>query len=146
MSSALRIALTLTDGLFIAYWTLAVLSVLGWVTIPDAWLYAEANNPRVVAWNWSFFPLDIAFSVTGILAIRYAGLQHSAWRPWALISLVLTMVAGTMAVGYWTLLQEFDWLWFLPNLALMLWPLAFLPQLISDMTNTSDATIDSGQP
>ncbi len=116
------------------------------MTISDAGLYAEADNPRVVAWNWSFFPLDIAFSVTGILAIRYAGLQHSAWRPWALISLVLTMVAGTMAVGCWTLLQEFDWLWFLPNLALMLWPLAFLPQLISDMTNTSDATIDSRQP
>jgi hypothetical protein len=45
------------------------------VTISDAGLYAEADNPRVVAWNWSFFPLDIAFSLTGILAVRYAGFQ-----------------------------------------------------------------------
>jgi hypothetical protein len=56
------------------------------------------------------------------------------------------MVAGTMAAGCWTLLQEFDWLWFPPNLASILWPLAFPAQLISDMTNASDARIDSGQP
>ena len=56
------------------------------------------------------------------------------WRPLALISLILTMVAGGMAVGYWTLLGEFDPAWYLPNLALLLWPLAFLPGLMRDLS------------
>lgn len=48
-------------------------------------------------------------------------------------------------MGYRTFLREFNWLWCLPNLALMLWPLAFLLKLISDLTDTSEFAIDNGQ-
>jgi hypothetical protein len=51
----------------------------------------------------------------------------------AMISLCLTFVAGLMAIGYWTILGEFDPAWYLPNLALAVWPLFFLPGLLNDI-------------
>jgi len=135
MPRSLAFALTVTDWLFIAYWMASGLDKLGLVHVPADLLYANAHDPRVVAWNWSFFPLDIAFSVVGLAAVRASRRGRPVWRPLALISLVLTMVAGGMAVSYWTLLGEFDPAWFLPNLALLLWPLAFLPGLIGPLAS-----------
>ena len=56
-----------------------------------------------------------------------------AWRPLALLSLAFTMAAGAMAVGYWLILGEIEPTWLIPNLLLVLWPLAFLPGLIRDL-------------
>ncbi|MDP3853779.1 DUF5360 family protein [Phenylobacterium sp.] len=134
MSRSLAAALAITDLLFLAYWSLALLSQVGAVAIPADLMYAGYEDARVVAWNWSFFPLDLAFSVTGLLAVRAARRGDPAWRPLALISLTLTVVAGLMAVGYWAILREFDPAWFLPNLALAAWPFAFLPGLVCDLT------------
>jgi hypothetical protein len=131
MSKSLRLALSITDIVFLAYWFVSALHLAGLLPIPADWLYADADSPRVVAWNWSFFPLDLAFSLTGLAAVRYAGNGNPIWKPLTLISLVLTMVAGGMAVGYWALLGEFDLLWFLPNLALLVWPLLFLGRVIA---------------
>jgi hypothetical protein len=86
-----------------------------------------------VAWNWSFLPVDLAFSILGLAAVRAARRGNPIWRPLALLSLAFTMVAGGMAVSYWTLLGEFDPSWFLPNLALVIWPLFFLPGLVRDL-------------
>jgi hypothetical protein len=108
--------------------------VAGLVQIPQAWLYANADEPRVVAWNWSFLPLDLAFAVTGLAAVRHAERQHPGWRIYAVISLVLTMVAGGMALTYWTLLQEFNWVWFSANLILLAWPMAYLPRLVGALS------------
>lgn len=130
MSLPLRFALSITDVFFLIYWAFAALDALGVIAIPADWLYANAHEPRVVAWNWSFLPLDLAFSATGIAAVRLAARDNPLWRPLALISLVLTMVAGGMAVGYWTLLGEFDPAWFVPNLVLLVWPLLFIGRLI----------------
>ena len=143
MPRSLALALTITDWLFIGYWTLSSLDKLGLIHIPADLLYANAHDPRVVAWNWSFLPLDIAFSVIGLAAVRASRRGKPVWRPLALISLVLTMVAGGMAVGYWTLLGEIDLAWFLPNLALLLWPLAFLPGLIGKLSSGHDTDADT---
>lgn len=97
-----------------------------------------------MAWNWSFFPLDIAFSIIGLAAVRASRRNRPIWRPLALISLILTMVAGGMAVSYWALLGEFDPAWFLPNLALLLWPLIFLPGLIGQLSVAHDSGSDAG--
>ena len=43
------------------------------------------------------------------------------------------MAAGGMAVGYWLILGEIEPAWLMPNLLLVLWPLAFLPGLICDI-------------
>jgi len=133
MTRSLSAALTITDLLFLAYWLAAGASAAGLIALPPSLMYAGYDEPRVAAWNWSFFPIDLAFSLTGLAAVRAARRGDRLWKPLALISLILTMVAGLMAVAYWTLLGEFDPAWFLPNLALVIWPMAFLPRLVCDL-------------
>ena len=135
MPSLLTFALTITDLAFLFYWTLAALHALDVVQIPQEWLYANADDPRVVAWNWSFFPLDVAFSLTGLAAVRCARRGAGVWRPLALISLILTMVAGGMAVSYWALLAEFDLFWIGANALLLLWPIPFLGGLVKSLSS-----------
>ncbi len=132
---ALIAALTLTDSLFLLYWAVTLIAALGVITPPAAILYANYHDPRVIAWNWSFLPVDLAFSGTGLTAAAAwrRGAKH--WPIAALISLILTMVAGGMAVSYWAILGEYNPAWFLPNLALLIWPLAFLPALIKKLAN-----------
>jgi hypothetical protein len=130
MPRSLKLALAVTDVLFLAYWTVSVLAQLGVVHLPRAWMYAHYDQGLVVAWNWSFLPLDLSFSVLGLSAVEAARRGKAIWRPLALLSLAITTAAGGMAVAYWTLLGEFDPAWFLPNLALVLWPLFFIPGLV----------------
>ena len=135
MPTGLAIALSVTDFVFLAYWALSALAASGVVHIPASLMYADYGNPRVVAWNWSFLPLDLAFSLSGLGAVAAARRGLPLWRPLALISLIVTIAAGLMAVSYWTLLCEFDPSWFLANAALIAWPLAFLPGLICDLSD-----------
>lgn len=133
MDRRLAFGLAVTDIAFLVYWTAAGLAQAALINIPSAWMYAGYDEPRVVAWNWSFLPIDVAFSVTGLLAVAAARRGDMMWRPLALVSLILTVVAGLMAVSYWTLFGEFDPSWFLPNLALVVWPMFFLPVLVTDL-------------
>ncbi len=133
MQRPLAIALTVTDVAFILYWTLAALSQAGVVQIPPEWMYANYDRPDVIAWNWSFLPMDLAFSVFGLKAVAAARRGDPAWRPFAIVSLTLTMAAGGMAVSYWAILREFDPSWFLANLTLVIWPLFFMRGLMSDI-------------
>jgi hypothetical protein len=130
MSRRLAIALLVTDLTFLAYWSVSALQLVGIADVSPGMMYAGHLEPRVVAWNWSFLPLDIAFSLTGLAAVSASRRHHASWRALAIVSLTLTATAGGMAVSYWTLLAEFDPAWFLPNLAILLWPFAFLPDLV----------------
>jgi hypothetical protein len=130
MPRTLSLALAITDGAFLLYWAASALAAAGALHLPPAFMYAGYGEVRVTAWNWSFMPLDVAFSVCGLAAVAASRHGDALWRPLALISLVLTSVTGGMAVGYWTLLREFDPAWFLPNLALLLWPVVYLPGLV----------------
>lgn len=133
MSGGLKLAFTVTDVAFLIYWAVAGLDTGGLIHLPPDWLYPNAHDPRVVAWNWSFFPLDIAFSVTGLWAVAASRRADLIWRPLALISLILTMVAGGMACGYWLLLGEIDPMWFGMNALLVVWPCLFLRGLVRSM-------------
>ena len=96
MSRALALAIGITDVLFMTYWVIAGLAVFGLLSLPPDMMYGDYNNPRVVAWNWSFFPLDLAFSVFGYLALSANRRNDPIWRGHALASLMLTMTAGGM--------------------------------------------------
>jgi hypothetical protein len=133
MSKTLTVAIVITDILFMTYWAIAGLALFEWFSLPPDMMYGDYNNLRVVAWNWSFFPLDFMFSMFGFLALSANRRGDSIWRPYALISLILTMTAGGMAVAYWAILGEFDPYWFIPNLLLFIWPIFFLGNLISSM-------------
>ena len=131
MSRTLATLMLATDLLFLAYWGVSIAAALGLMTLPPELMYADYDEPRVAAWNWSFLLPDLAFSATGIASVAAARRGSPVWRPLAILSLGFTATAGGMAVLYWSLLGEFDPDWYLPNLALLLWPLIFLPGLIS---------------
>jgi hypothetical protein len=125
----LAFAMATTDGAFLIYWAASTAYVLGIADIPPAYLFSGYHDPRVFAWNWSFLPLDVAFSVIGFAAIG-AARRGSPWLGLAIVSLVMSSIAGGMAISYWTILGEFDPGWYLPNLLLFLWPLFYLPGLL----------------
>lgn len=103
-----KFVLLSVDFGFIIYWTLVAFNM-----IPQELAFQDYSNPIVKAWNWSFFPLDIAASITGFMGLRKAG-SYSL----LLISLTLTMIAGGMAIAFWSIQGFFDPTWWIPNLLL----------------------------
>ena len=130
MGTRLAAFMGVTDLVFLAYWTMSLLQLSGLIQVPPSLMYKDYNVPTVIAWNWSFFPVDLVFSITGLWAINLARQGNRQWIPIAIISLCFTFVAGLMAVSYWIILRQFDLGWFLPNLTLVIWPLFFIPSLI----------------
>jgi Family of unknown function (DUF5360) len=122
---SLKFFFLIVDLSFIAYWTITALHL-----IPAEYLYNDYTNPILVNWNWSFFPLDIGVSATGLYSVYLASQRQEKWRVFALISLILTSVSGLQAISYWALAREFDMTWWIPNLFLLLYPLFFLPKLM----------------
>ncbi|MEU6718908.1 DUF5360 family protein [Nonomuraea sp. NPDC046802] len=117
----LRITKTLmlvTDLGFVAYF-----SVTGLGLIPPEWAFADYDDPLMVDWNWSFLWLDLLASATGLTSLRLLRRGSPSGPSLMLISLVLTMASGLMAIAFWTLRGEFSLVWWLPNLYLMIFPL-----------------------
>ncbi|OYY91036.1 MAG: hypothetical protein B7Y45_04925 [Sphingomonas sp. 28-66-16] len=130
MPHGLPLTLKLIDGSMLLYWGIAALGCFGLLHLPKEAMYAGYGTPHVDAWNWSFAPIDLAFALTGLLAVRMARQGDPRWRPYALISLALTFCAGLMAVSYWALTSDFDPAWWGPNLALVGAALWWTPRLI----------------
>lgn len=125
-----RRLMLVTDLGMLAYWSVTALMAVGLVAIPGDWLFKDYHDPRVMAWNWSFLPLDLALSLTGLAALRLEARGDPAWPIWSAVSLALTSTAGLMAVAYWTIVRDFDPAWWTANLFLLIWPLAFLVRLV----------------
>ena len=121
--------LLVTDIGFLLYWGVSLPILLGVDLIPADWLFKDYDQPLVIAWNWSFFPLDMVLSICGLLSLRRHARGDPSWRPLAAFSLALTFCAGFMALCYWVIRADYDLAWWLPNLFLMTWPLYFLPRL-----------------
>lgn len=112
-------SLRITDYAMIAYWGVSALAVLGLLRLPPSYMYAGYGQPMMGAWNWSFAPLDLAFSLIGLFSLRLADRGDSRWRGYALISMSLTFCAGLMALAFWSIIGFFDASWWIPNLLLM---------------------------
>lgn len=119
-----------TDWLLLTYWFVTALVAMGLFAIPEGYLFKDYYDPRVVAWNWSFFPLDVVFAVLGIYAARLFSKADPRWFGYALVSAALTFCAGFMAICYWLILGDFDPSWWIPNLIIAAWPVWFVPRLI----------------
>lgn len=129
-----RLLMRVTDIGMLAYWLLTALMALSLIQIPGEWLFKDYHDPRVVAWNWSFMPLDVIFAITGLYALRLEAQNDPRWRVWVIISLTLTVCAGLMAISYWIIVRDFDPTWWVPNLFLALWPLPFLWAFSDEIT------------
>ncbi|UHA72207.1 DUF5360 family protein [Paenibacillus sp. 481] len=125
MIRAMRALFWITDIFFIVYWLMTALSLF-----PPEVVYNDYTNPILVAWNWSFMPLDLLISATGFYSLWLQRKQQELWKPWALISLVLTSCSGLQAIAYWSLRLEFDPFWWGLNLYLLIYPLIFIPWLV----------------
>lgn len=130
MSRSLILGILVTDLAFTLYWVVSAAYLVGLVDVPEAYLFSGYHDRRLMAWNWSFLPLDLAATAFGAWAIL-AARQKREWKTLAAVSLALWSTAGGMAIAYWTLMGEFDPSWFLPNLLVFIWPLFFLPKLVS---------------
>lgn len=125
---ALKTIFLIVDIGFILYWAITALHL-----IPPQYLYNDYTNAILVNWNWSFFPLDILISFTGMYSLYLARKQRTQWKVFALISLVLTFTSGLQALSYWVLARDFDLTWWIPNAFLLIYPLFFIPQLVRDL-------------
>jgi hypothetical protein len=125
LTRALRWNLVVTDVGFLVYWFITALGFL-----PAAWLFKDYQNPILVSWNWSFAPIDLLASILGLSALAASKQGTNAWRQLALISVTLTFCAGFMALAFWFLRQDFDPMWWVPNLYLAVWPLYVIRNLI----------------
>ncbi|MCR2803987.1 YvaD family protein [Paenibacillus soyae] len=132
MSRRLRAFMLATDIGFLVYWIITALQVL-----PKELLYKDYNNDIAMAWNWSFVPLDLVISVTGLLAIYYFKRDNPQWLPLSIISLTLTFCSGLQAISFWVIRMDFDWMWWAPNLLLLVYPLFFLPGLVCRFTQSA---------
>lgn len=126
---SLRIFFLITDIGFILYWLITLIGV-----IPASYLFKDYHNPILSAWNWSFLPLDLMISLSGLWSLRLMSKADVRWKSVALVSLVLTFASGLMALAFWTIRRDFDISWWLPNLYLMLYPVYYIVSLIKQKT------------
>ncbi|OXB93734.1 hypothetical protein B9L23_01925 [Parageobacillus galactosidasius] len=116
-----------TDIGFIVYWFITFFHL-----IPESVAFKDYDNPIIIAWNWSFFPLDIFISITGLYSIYQYNKNNPAWMNYALISLVLTFCSGLQAIAFWVFRKDFDITWWAANLYLMIYPLFFIKDFIAE--------------
>lgn len=121
MLRSMKFLMLATDIGFILYWLITIFHL-----IPPDQLFRDYTNPILIHWNWSFFPLDILISATGLSSLWLYYKKRPTWLPLAIISLTLTSVSGLQAIAFWAFAQDFNWSWWVPNLFLLIYPLYFL--------------------
>lgn len=127
MPRALRALFLLVDLGFVAYWAVSALHL-----VPAAWAFKDYADPILGAWNWSFLPLDLAVSSTGLASVALARAGDARWKMLAVASLAFTTASGLQAIAFWALRRDFDWLWWAPNVFLVVYPLPFLMKLVRE--------------
>ncbi|WUI00693.1 YvaD family protein [Spirillospora sp. NBC_00431] len=128
-----------TDVGFVLYWVITALHVL-----PAESLFKDYGDDLVVAWNWSFLPLDLLVSGTGLTALALARRGVAAWRPLTIVSLTLTSVSGLQAISFWTIRGDLSLSWWLPNLFLLLYPLVPIAALVGGGAASREIDGDGG--
>ena len=119
----------LTDLGFIFYWLITAFAL-----IPEALLFKDYHNSLLMAWNWSFLPLDILVSATGLSGMHLSRSADPVFagkgRDLMLLSLSFTLCSGLMALAFWTIRSDFDPLWWAFNGFLLIYPIPALVSLI----------------
>ena len=106
--------LVVTDLGLLAYWTLTAAGVI-----------SVGTSDVLLAWNWSFLPLDL-FAVTTGLTWSLLPSRHHWSTPLFLCALTLTFSAGLLAISFFALWGTWAPSWWLVNLWLTLMPVGLL--------------------
>ncbi|UOE45663.1 DUF5360 family protein [Agromyces larvae] len=118
-----------TDLGFAAYWVATA-----------AGLLSVGGGRMMSDWNWSFLGLDLIAITTGLASIALARAARPAARDLMIVSLALTSAAGLMAVNFWAIRAEFDPVWWIPNLWLLLFPAVALTLLFRTTSASGPAS------
>ena len=95
-------------------------------SFPSTCVSRTTPTRSVQAWNWSFFPLDVAAALTVFLGAHLTRVGSRIGDLVLTVGLMLTFCAGFMAISFWSFYRDFDPLWWGPNALLMIVPaLAF---------------------
>ncbi len=76
--------------------------------------------------------LDIFISLTGYISLYLYARQKQTWSQFAFLSLILTSCSGLQALAFWTIRQDFDISWWIPNLYLLIYPCFFLKGILKE--------------
>ncbi len=83
------------DFSFILYFSATAIGI-----IPIEYAYSDYTNPILVSWNWSFLPLDIVISLTGLSSIYLHRKGRAEWKSIAFTrSNILFWVDGHIILG-----------------------------------------------
>ena len=113
-----KLLLTLTEGGMILYWIFASLVALDVLMVAPEYMYSDYTNPTMVAWNWSFLPIDALFAVAGLYG-RFGKTGGLGRNILSTFSQSLMLCAGVMAISFWIVVGSFDPFWWSMNLWLV---------------------------
>ena len=97
--------------------------VVGLDIVPYAYMFKDYQISIISDWNWSFLPLDLLVSATGLYAAWLYRQNNKGWCFFLVMSLTLMFCAGLQAIAFWAIRGDFDLSWWGMNLLLMLVPL-----------------------
>lgn len=120
MPKGLALTFRVVDFAMLGYWAFSVFAALRILKVSPEHMYAGYGLPFMAAWNWSFAPLDIIFSLLGLYSVSLARRDDARWLPVALVSLGLTFCAGLMAIAFWAIIGFFNASWWTANISLMI--------------------------
>ncbi|WP_194819978.1 DUF5360 family protein [Nocardia sp. XZ_19_385] len=122
-----KVLLLVTDALLMVYWIAVAVDA-----IPKDAAFRDYTNPVVQAWNWSFFPLDLAASIFGFAGVYLVRVRHRLGWIVLTVGLTLTFCAGFMAISFWAYYGDFSVVWWGSNALLMIVPALVFGLLVFD--------------
>lgn len=117
--------LLIIDTALLVYWIVVIVDA-----IPQSVAFKDYTDPMIQAWNWSFFPLDLAASAFGYLGLYLVRVRHRLGWPVLTVGLTFTFCAGFMAISFWSYYRDFSLVWWLSNSVLMIIPLIVFSILV----------------
>ena len=117
MSPTCKRLLVAVDAGLLLYWAAVFLNL-----IPDHLRFKDYSNQVIQAWNWSFFPLDVAAALTVFLGAHLTRVGTRIGDLVLTVGLMLTFCAGFMAISFWSCYCDFDPLGWGDNALLMIFP------------------------
>ena len=133
MGSTYKKLLMAVDAGLLLYWTAVFINL-----IPEHLRFKDYSNQVIQAWNWSFFPLDLAAALTVFLGAYLTRVGSRIGDLVLTVGLMLTFCAGFMAISFWSFCCDFDPLWWGSNALLMIIPALALGSMACHRLGTAE--------
>lgn len=133
MSPLYKRLLVAVDAGLLLYWAAVFLNL-----IPEHLRFKDYSNQVIQAWNWSFFPLDVAAALIVFLGAYLTRVGSRVGDLVLTVGLMLTFCAGFMAISFWSFYRDFDLLWWGPNALLMIIPALALGSMVCRRLETAE--------